>query len=53
MFGLIQSVARSTAALNDRVLVCNEDLLPHPDRVTDIEIREPLRAWLAQRTPVS
>lgn len=36
-------------ALNDLVLVCNEDRLPHPDRVTDIEIREPLRSWLAQR----
>lgn len=39
------------AALNDLVLVCNEDRLPHPDRVTDIEIREPLRSWLAQRIP--
>ncbi len=43
--------AQRAAALNDLVTLCNEDQLPHPDQISDIEIREPLRSWLAQRTP--
>jgi hypothetical protein len=43
------AAAQRVKALNDLVIFCNDDLPPHPDTVTDAEIREPLRSWLAER----
>ena len=40
---------RRARALNDLVTVVYEDRSLDPARVTDIEIRDPLRAWLAAR----
>lgn len=41
--------ARRPAAINDVVTLCSEDLLPHPDALAGIAVREPLRSWLAER----
>jgi hypothetical protein len=40
---------RRAAALNDLVCFTFEGRAIHPDVVTDIEIREPLRSWLRAR----
>jgi hypothetical protein len=40
---------RRAGALNDLVCIAYEDRPLHPDRVSDIEIHEPLRSWLAAR----
>lgn len=41
--------AQRAGAINDLVTLCSEDLLSHPDAIRGIEIREPLRSWLAER----
>lgn len=42
---------RRAAALNDLVCFTFEGRAVHPNAVTDIAIREPLRAWLGSRLP--
>jgi len=51
-YNLHQSVpvGKRAAALNDLVCFVYEDLSLNPCMVNDIEIREPLRSWLAART---
>jgi hypothetical protein len=44
---------RRATLLNDLVCVACEDRPLHPDEITDIDIREPLRSWLAARVPRS
>jgi hypothetical protein len=39
------------AALNDAVCFTYEDLSIHPEQVSGIEIRDPLRSWLMSRLP--
>jgi hypothetical protein len=50
-YNLHQSVpdGRRARALNDLITVAYEDRPLDPSVVNDIEIREPLRAWLAER----
>jgi hypothetical protein len=43
--------ARRAAALDDLVCFTYEDRSIHPNAVADIQIREPLRAWLEARVP--
>jgi hypothetical protein len=52
-YNLHQSLApdRRAEALNDFVSFTYEDRSIAPAGVTDIEIREPLRSWLAQHVP--
>lgn len=41
---------KRAAALNELVCIAYEDRLLNPDEVKDIDIHEPLRAWLFQKT---
>jgi hypothetical protein len=38
--------------LNDLVSITYEDRPIHPEAVTDIEIRDPLRTWLEARVTI-
>jgi hypothetical protein len=44
-------VPRRLLALNETVCFAYEELSIHPNKVTGIEVREPLRAWLESRVP--